>query len=99
MHVMAQLPAVAMLNALRSIMNQCAHVNLATTEIQEMTKLDVNPLSVKLVNSVQMTNCVKTTHARLHAWSKTPVESMLFAQLKTMNRFVTASLDILEIHG
>jgi len=99
MHVMAQLPVVAMLNALHSIMNQCAHVNQATMVIQEMTKLDVSQLNVKLMNSVQMTNCVKTIHAKLHAWSKIPVESMLFAQLKTMNRFVTASQGILEIHG
>ena len=86
MHVMAQLHVVAMLNALHSIMNQCAHVNLATMVIQEMTKLAVSPLNVKLINSAQMTSCVKTTHAKLRAWSKTHVESMLFAQLKTMNR-------------
>jgi len=51
-----------------------------------MTKLAVSPLNVKLINSAQMTSCVKTTHAKLRAWSKTHVESMLFAQLKTMNR-------------
>jgi hypothetical protein len=86
MHVMAQLLVVVMLNALHSIMNQCAHVNLATMVIHEMTKLDVSPLNVKPMNSVQMINFVTTTHAKLHAWSKTPVESMLFAQLTTMNR-------------
>jgi hypothetical protein len=86
MHVMAQLPVDAMLNAVHSVMNQCARVSLATMAIQEMTKLDVSPLNVKLMNNAQMTNCVKITHAKLHAWSKTPVESMLFAQHKTMNR-------------
>jgi hypothetical protein len=87
MHVMAQLSVDAMLNALHSIMNHYAHVKLAIMGIQEMTKLDVSLLNVKLTNSAQMINSVKTTCARLHAWSKTLVESMLSAQLKTMNRY------------
>jgi hypothetical protein len=87
MHVMVQLSVREMLNALHSTMNQCAHVKLVTMVIQEMTKLGVSPLNVKLMNNAQMTNCVKTTCARLHAWSKTLAESTLSAQLKTTNRY------------
>jgi hypothetical protein len=92
MHVMALLSVGATLNALHNTMNHNAHAKLAIMVIQEMTKLDVSLLNAKQMNSVQMINYVKIICAKLHAWSKTPVESMLSAQLKTMNRYRTCHL-------
>jgi hypothetical protein len=65
---MEKLNVVEMMNEMKRIMKNCENVKMDKKEIKQIKKLDVRKLSVKIVKSVKMKNCVKSKNERLNDW-------------------------------
>lgn len=91
------LSAAAMRSAMQKITELNVLVNPDSLEIQMMTRLDVNQLNVKLMNSVQKKKSVKNTNVEVLVSLTILVELMLFVRLNDTCRHVLANLAILVI--